>query len=120
MYLYNNKTNVNENVILYIADNQYFKFCCFLTGMLKLSAIIILTYVHHQDSFETLWRTKRISGLLGLFHDPFGGILQTSSKPMRLRRRPFCYPNSPKRASLVRITKNPTMYRRVLRTSGGD
>jgi len=84
-----------------------FKFCCFLNGMPKLSAIIILTYVHHQDSFETLWRTKRISGLLGLLYDPFGGCFRLRSKSMRLRRSSFCYPNSLKQASLVRITINP-------------
>jgi len=32
-----------------------------------------------------------ISGFLELFHDPFGGLLQTSSKPMRLRRLGFCF-----------------------------
>ncbi len=30
-----------------------FKFYYFLTGMSKISAIIILTNVHHQDSFKT-------------------------------------------------------------------
>jgi hypothetical protein len=41
--------------------------------------------------------------------DPFWGI-QTSSKPKRLRRRVFCFPNSLKQASLVWKTKNPRKF----------
>jgi hypothetical protein len=49
--------------------------------------------------------------LLGLFHDPFWGVLQTSSKPMRLRRSFFVLPVSSKRALVDRQNKKPTKIR---------
>ena len=57
-------------------------------------------------------RGSAISYIFGIsFADPFlGGCFRLRSKPKRLRRRPFCYPNSLKRASLVRITKNPRKF----------
>jgi hypothetical protein len=43
-----------------------------------------------SDELKTLAAIET-SGLLGLFHDPFGGMLQTSSKPMRLLRLRDCW-----------------------------
>ena len=44
------------------------------------------------------------------FMIPFRGSYILRSKPMRLRRRFFCSPNSQKQASLVRKTKNPRKF----------
>ena len=68
-----------------------FKFYCFLSGMPKISAIIILTNVHHQDSFKTLGGLKGYRDCWDYFMIPLGGVLQTSSKPMRLKRLRDCW-----------------------------
>jgi hypothetical protein len=86
--------------------------------MPKISVIIILTNVDHQDSFKSLGGIKGLPdcwdyfmiplgdasdfaqnpcGLkdLGLFHDPFGGMLRTSLKTHAASPLGFLFCRSP-------------------------
>jgi hypothetical protein len=62
-----------------------------LAERFKADALALQGYLGYPQILLKTHAATETSGLLGLLYDPFGGMLQTSSKPMRQLRLRDCW-----------------------------